>query len=118
MIHGRDSTAPFCEAGPTLDQAWRLNDVEYLVLVRVDGLLEPATSAQDIFALTAGVAECHTLGASGTGLSVSVEFEAIDDAPECHHRLLVTRLMLKTTRDAIWKPTVGAFREQGAQWNS
>jgi hypothetical protein len=118
VIDGGHSTARIYDAEFVLDQTWRFDDIKDLVLMHVDVLLEPAASAQGIFAFAASIEEGHTLGASGTDLCFAIEFESVDDTPDYDYGLLVTRLMLEPTRDTIWQSAIGAFSEQGTRVDS
>jgi hypothetical protein len=50
--------------------------------MHVDVLLEPAASAQGIFAFAASIGEGRMLGASGADLCLAIDFESVDDTPE------------------------------------
>ena len=86
--------------------------------MHVNVLLEPAASAQGIFAFAASIGEGHTLGASGTDFIFAIDFELVDDTPDYDYGLLVTRLMLEPTRDTIWQSTVVALSKQGTRLDS
>ena len=118
MIHHSHGTACICDAEIAPDQTLRLDDIEDLVLMHIGFCLEPATSAQGVFAFAASIREGNTLAASGTDLCFAIFFEFVDDTPQLDHGLLVTCLMLELARDTIWQSTVGAFSEQGARVNS
>lgn len=102
VIHDGHSTARNCAAGFALHPTGKLDHVEGLVRMRVNVLLEPAASAQGIFAFAASIGEGHTLEASGTDFIFAMDFESVDDTPDDDYGFLVTRLMLEATRDTIW----------------
>jgi hypothetical protein len=118
VIDGGHITARIRDAGLALDQTRRLDDIEDLVLMHIDILLEPAASAQGIFAFAASIGERRTLGASDTDICLAINLELVDNTSEYNYGLLVTRLMLEPTRHTIWQSTVGAFSEQGTRVDS
>jgi hypothetical protein len=118
VIHGGHSTARNCDAGLALYHTRKLDNIEGIVPMHIHVLLEPAASAEGKFAFAASIGEGNTLGAYGTNFIFAIDFESVDDTPDCDYGLLVTRLMLEPTRDTIWQSTVGALSKQCARLDS
>jgi hypothetical protein len=95
VIHDSHGAACICDAEIAPDQTLRLDDIKDLMLMHVGFCLEPATSAQGVFAFAASIREGHTLAASGTDLCFAMFFEFMGDTPQLDHGLLVTSLMLE-----------------------